>query len=59
MKNHAENVLQKLVPDPFNEQSYQKKKRGVELVMGHSSGYKFRKISLFVIYYLIKFDDKM
>ena len=36
-----------------------KKKRGVELVMGHSSGYKFRTISLFVIYYLIKFDDKM
>ena len=36
-----------------------KNKRGVELVTGHSSGYKFRKISLFVIYYLTKFDDKM
>ena len=37
MKNHAENVLQKLVPEPFNEQSYQKQKG-----CGTSDGSLFR-----------------
>ena len=35
-----------------------KNKRGLELVSSRSSG-KFRKIPLFVIYYLTKFDDVM
>ena len=34
-----------------------KNKRGVKLVTSRSSGYKFRKVPLLLIYYLTKFDD--
>ena len=47
-------------PVPYNGQSYQKQK---EFGSSHQSlfrpGNKFRKIPLFVRYYLTKFDDVM
>ena len=34
-----------------------KNKRGVKIVTSRSSGYKFRKVPLLLIYYRTKFDD--
>ena len=47
-------------PVPFNELSYQKQERsGTSHQSLFRSQNKFRKIPLFVIYYLTKFDDVM
>ena len=58
-------VLKKLTlffllnPVPFNEQSYQKQKGpGTSHQSLFKLQNKFRKIPLFVIYYLTKFDDQ-
>ena len=66
MKEDYQKALKKLTlfflsnPVPFNGQSYQKQKRSGT---SHQSLFrprnKFRKIPLFVIYYLTKFDDVM
>ena len=49
-----------LDPVPFNGQSYQKQKgSGTSHQSLFRSQNKFRKIPLFVIYYLTKFDDVM
>ena len=49
-----------LNPIPFNGQSYQKQKgSGTSAQSLCRSRKKFRKIPLFVIYYLRKFDDVM
>ena len=47
-------------PVPFNRQSYQKQKApGTSHQSLSRSQNKFRKIPLFIIYYLNKFDDVM
>ena len=47
-------------PVPFNGQSYQKQKgSGTSDQSLFMSQNKFKKIPLFVIYYLTKFDDVM
>ena len=47
-------------PTPFNGQSYQKQKgSGTSDQSLFMSQNKFKKIPLFVIYYLTKFDDVM
>ena len=46
-------------PVPFNGQSYQKKGSGTSNQLLFRLQNKFRKIPLFVIYYLTKFDDVM
>ena len=47
-------------PVPFNEQSYQKQKgSGTSDRSLFRLQNQFRKIALFVIYYLTKFDDVM
>ena len=47
-------------PVPFNEQSYQKQKwPGTSHLLLFRSQNKFKKIPLFVIYYLATFDDIM
>ena len=47
-------------PAPFNEQKYQKQKgSGTSHQSLFRSQNKFRKITLFGIYYLTKFDDVM
>ena len=47
-------------PVPFNGQSYQKQKGSGTGDQSHSRlQNKFRKMYLFVIYYLTKFDDVM
>ena len=66
MKEDYQKVLKKLTlfflsnPIPFNRQSYQKQK---ESETSHQSLFRswnnFRKIPLFFIYYLTKFDDVM
>ena len=49
-----------LNPVPFNGQSYQKQKgSGTSAQSLSRSQHKFRKIILFVVYYLTKFDDVM
>ena len=60
MKEDYQNALKKLTlnPFPFNGQSYQKQKGpGISDWSLFRLQNKFRKISLLVIYYLIKFDD--
>ena len=44
-------------PVPFNGQKYQKMDSGTSHQSLFKSQNKFRKIPLFVIYYLTKFDD--
>ena len=47
-------------PVPFNGQSYQKQKgSGTSHQSFFKPRNKFRKIPLFIIYYLTKFDDVM
>ena len=47
-------------PVPFNEQNYQKQKGpGTSDQLLFRLQNKFRKIPLFVIYYITKFDDAM
>ena len=66
MKEDYEKVFKKLSlfflskPVPFNGQSYQKQKgSGTSDQPLFKSRNKFRKIPLFVIYYLTKLDDVM
>ena len=66
MKEDYQKALKKLTlfflskPVPFNGQSYQKQiKSGTSDQLLFSSQNKFRKIPLFVLYYLTKFDDVM
>ena len=66
MKEDYQKALKKLTlffllnPVPFNEQSYQKQKGSgtsdQSLIMLQD---KFRKIPLFIIYYMTTFDDVM
>ena len=64
LKEDYQKALKKLIfflnPVPFNGQSYQKQKEsGTSERSLFRSRNKFRKIPLFVIYYLIQFDDVM
>ena len=65
-KENYQKALKKLTlfflsnPVPFNGQSYQKQKgSGTSDQLLFRSWNKFRRIPLFVIYYLTKFDDVM
>ena len=66
MKENYQKALKKLTlffisnPVPFKEQSYQKQKgSGTSDRSLFSLQNKFRKIPLFIIYYMTKFDDVM
>ena len=66
LKGDCQKALKKLTlfflsnPVPFNGQSYQKQKgSGTSDQSLLKSRNNFRKIRLFVIYYLTKFDDVM
>ena len=65
MKEYNQKALKKLTlfallnPFPFDEQSYQKQKGpGTSHQSLFKLQNKFRKIPLFVIYYLTNFDDQ-
>ena len=63
MKNHAENMYQKLAPDPFLIYFFQtqsllmekiiKNKRGLELVPSHSSGHETSSEKILYLLYII------
>ena len=66
MQEDYQKALKKLTlfflqnPVPFNEQSYEKQKgSGTSDLSLFKLQNKFRKVPLFVIYYLTKFDDAM
>ena len=65
MKEDYQNLFKKLTlflsnPVPFNRQSYQKQKgSGISDQSLFRLQNKFKNISLFIIYYLTKFDDVM
>ena len=54
------NFILSFEPSPFNRQNYQKQKGpGISYQSLFRLQNKFRKIPLFVMYYLTKFDDVM
>ena len=66
MKKACQKAFKKLTlffisnPVPFNGESYRKQKgSGTSAQLLSKSRNKFRKIPLFIIYYLAKFDDVM